>query len=108
MIKEHELKTLLNDLPFAIDISFTVNIIDEENKETMEQSMNTISLKSKKKNKNLLINVTLDDNNDLIICIGKEKLVFELDEVENDSDDDDNADLKTNDIDENDNTVDID
>eukprot|EP01084_Bolivina_argentea_P287315 492997_1 len=116
IINENDIKMLLNnnkeiehDLEF--DISFTVNIMDDKSMtDSMEQTINNISIKGKKKKKSLLINVSLDDNNDLNVCIGKEKVLFELDEGENESDDNDNEDgeFKTDDIDQNDDTLDID
>ena len=94
------------------EVVFVVDVIGDDEKtvlDTVEQSMNGNCLQIKKKKKNLLVNITMDATNEIVVSVGKEKVVFEFDEEEdndNESGEEDVEEVKTNDIDAG--TIDID
>merc|ERR1712228_607273 len=116
---ESEYKIEENEVNNANEIVFSADLMDDNDEksvlDTMEQSMDGSCLQIKKKKKYLVVGISMDDNNEIAVSIGKEKVLFEFDEEDNDDDNDEsgdddlnnNTDTKTSEID-GDDTIDID
>mmetsp|Transcript_14315 Transcript_14315/g.22367 ORF Transcript_14315/g.22367 Transcript_14315/m.22367 type:complete len:750 (+) Transcript_14315:29-2278(+) len=119
-IGDDEVKAVLNESDGALeDITFTVDIVDDDCKtvaQTLEQTVNAKA--AQKKGKGITMNVSMDSN-ELNIAVGSEKVTFEIendeeseDEEDEEEDDENEATTDINKTDntqpDNDNVVDID